>query len=282
MKKLFKTAIAATLAAVTTFGFVSCKETTKFTGFDIELSKKVVEYLNETYDVNLKIEFTEIDWNSKEALLENGSIDLVWNGMTITPERSEEMCISLPYLYNKQVAVVRAEDKATYTDLASMANANVGAETGSAGEGVISDQDIGGEYITAPSQLDALVSLDNGSIDVAVIDLVMAGYYTANGAYKGKLVIVEDLVLAQEEYYGIAAKKGNEAFMSKINEALLALIDTDYKTVAQEFGLTGSCSLSADMVNSYASATDNSWNEIVSSGKIIIGYTVFAPIAYNA
>ncbi|MBQ5926929.1 MAG: transporter substrate-binding domain-containing protein, partial [Clostridia bacterium] len=163
----------------------------------------------------------------------------------------------------------------------SMADANVGAETGSAGESVIDEQDIGKEYITANSQLDALVALDNGSIDVAIIDSVMAGYYTSTGAYKGKMVVVENLVLAQEEY-GIAAKKGNEAFMSKINEALLALIDTDYKTVAEDFGLTASCSLSATMTNQYATATDNSWNEIVSSGKIIIGYTVFAPIAYNA
>ena len=162
-----------------------------------------------------------------------------------------------------------------------MAEANVGAEAGSAGEGVIADQNIGGEYISAPSQLDALTSLDSGSIDVAVIDSVMAGYYTSNGTYKDKLMIVENLVLAQEEY-GIAAKKGNEALISKINDALIALKDSDYKDVAEDFGLTTSLSITASATNPLANASDDSWNKIVESKKLVIGYTVFAPIAYTA
>ena len=199
--------------------------------------------------------------------------------MTITEERAEQMCISAAYLYNKQVAVVRAADASKYVDVTSMAEANVGAEAGSAGEGVIEEQEIGAEYISSASQLDALTALDNGSIDVAVIDSVMAGYYTSTGVYKDKLVIVSDLVLAQEEY-GIAAKKGAESFMSKINEALIALRETAYADVAEDFGLTTSCSLSAETVNAYEGATDESWNTVKASGKIVIGYTVFAPIAY--
>lgn len=280
MKKLITLTLTLILSIVACFSLTACGGD-KFTGFDIELAREVVDYLNDEYDVDLEIEFTEIDWDSKEALLENGTIDLVWNGMTITPARAENMTISLPYLYNKQVAVVRVADVNTYTSVASMAGANVGAESGSAGEGVIADQNIGAEYISADSQLDALMALDNGSIDVAIIDSVMAGYYTSTGVYKDKMVIVNNLVLAQEEY-GIAAKKGNESFMAKINEALLALIDGAYAEVAEDFGLTGSCSLVAGTVNPYANATDASWNDIVESGKIIIGYTVFAPIAYTA
>ena len=108
----------------------------------------------------------------------------------------------------------------------------------------------------------------------------MAGYYTTTGSYAGEMVIVSDLVLAQEEY-GIAAKKGNESFVSKINEALIALVATDYAEIAEEFGLTTSCSLTATTVDTYAGATDASWDNIVESGKIVIGYTVFAPIAYT-
>lgn len=280
MKKLLTLIITAIMAVSCIFGLTACQKD-KFTGFDIELARKVVAYLNKEEDVNLEIEFQEIDWDSKEALLANGTIDLVWNGMTITPARSAEMCISVPYLYNKQVAVVRVADKANYTTTASFATANVGAEAGSAGEGVIKDQKLGKEYISSKSQLDALTSLDSGNIDVAVIDSVMAGYYTSTGVYKGKLVIVEGLELAKEEY-GIAAKKENVAFMSKINDALIALRETDYKAVAEDFGLTGSCSLTAETVNPYKSATDDSWTKIVESGKIVIGYTVFAPIAYTA
>ena len=277
MKKLFTLLMSLILGVTACFGLTACGK--QFTGFDIELAEDVVEYLNEKNSSKLVIEFQEIDWNSKEALLENGTIDLVWNGMTITPARQEEMCISVPYLDNNQVAVVRVADANKYTSIASMADANVGAEAGSAGEGVIEAQEIGKEYIEAPSQLDALTQLNNGTIDVAVIDSVMAGYYTSNGVYKDKLVIVNDLILATEKY-GIAAKKGNEALISAINDALIALSTTKYLEVAEDFGLTGSVCLTETTTNPLAGATDNSWTNVLTSGRIIIGYTVFAPIAF--
>ena len=277
MKKLFTLLMSLILGVTACFGLTACGK--QFTGFDIELAEDVVEYLNEKNSSKLVIEFQEIDWNSKEALLENGTIDLVWNGMTITPARQEEMCISVPYLDNNQVAVVRVADANKYTSIASMADANVGAEAGSAGEGVIEAQEIGKEYIEAPSQLDALTQLNNGTIDVAVIDSVMAGYYTSNGVYKDKLVIVNDLILATEKY-GIAAKKGNEALISAINDALIALSTTKYLEVAEDFGLTGSVCLTETTTNPLAGATDNSWTDVLTSGRIVIGYTVFAPIAF--
>ena len=106
-------------------------------GFDIELAKTAISYINTAYELDLAIEFAIIDWNSKEALLENGTIDLVWNGMTITPQRASDMCISIPYLYNKQVAVVAADKVGEYSDMASFADAVIGVEAGSAGEGVV-------------------------------------------------------------------------------------------------------------------------------------------------
>ena len=93
--------------------------------------------MNTTYSQNIEVEFIIIDWNAKETLLENGTIDLIWNGMTITEDRSAQMCISVPYLYNKQVAVVMKEDASKYTTQESMADAIMTAENGSAGESVI-------------------------------------------------------------------------------------------------------------------------------------------------
>ena len=121
----------------TVFAPIAYTENNVFTGFDIELAKEVVEYINEEYDLDIAVDFQEIDWNSKEALLENGTIDLVWNGMTITEERSAQMCISVPYLYNKQVAVVAKADEAKYTTKDSFKDAVIGVESGSAGESVV-------------------------------------------------------------------------------------------------------------------------------------------------
>lgn len=140
---------------------------------------------------------------------------------------------------------------------------------------------VGAQYVVAESQLSALTYLDNGTADVAIIDSVMAGYYTSTGEYASKMQIVDGLIFS-EESYGIAGRKEDKAFLSKINEALLAIRETDYATLAEKYGLTTSVSLTADVTNPYAGATDNSWEEIKQSKKITIGYTVFAPIAYTA
>ncbi|MBO5068298.1 MAG: transporter substrate-binding domain-containing protein [Clostridia bacterium] len=284
MKKLFALLITAVMTLTACFGLTACSK--PLTGYDIELARKVVSYLNEEYDTNIEIEFQEIEWSAKEALLENGTIDLVWNGMTITPERLSEMCISVPYLYNKQVAVVRVADEDKFSgssvnNLIQFAAATIGAEAGSAGEDVTKTLFARNEYIPSTSQLDALTSLDSGNIDVAIIDSVMAGYYTSKGVYKDKLVVVDGLVLAQESY-GIAAKKGNFALVSKINEALIELRTTDYAKVADDFGLTDSIAITENTTNPFALATDSSWDNVVASKKLVIGYTVFAPIAYTA
>lgn len=121
----------------TVFAPIAYTENNTFTGFDIELAKKVVAYLNTKYSTEITVQFQEIDWDSKEALLANGTIDLVWNGMTITPERQANMCISVPYLKNKQVAVIRKADATKYVDTASMAEAIIAVESGSAGESVV-------------------------------------------------------------------------------------------------------------------------------------------------
>lgn len=121
----------------TVFAPIAFEKENELTGFDIELAKEVVSYINIKYNAEIDVEFQIINWDSKEALLENGSIDLVWNGMTITEERQENMCISIPYLYNKQVAVVLNSDTTDYISVDSFKNCIIGVESGSAGETVV-------------------------------------------------------------------------------------------------------------------------------------------------
>ena len=138
----------------------------------------------------------------------------------------------------------------------------------------------GKELLSVGSQLDALNGLVKGDADIAVIDSVMAGYYM-NGVDTFKDYQVLSNVILAEEQYGIAAKKGNAALIGKINEAMIALADTDYKTTATQYGLATETLVKADTVNPNAAATDESWNKVVTAKKLIVGYTLFAPIAYE-
>ncbi len=72
-------------------------------GFETEFAKAVAQKLG------VKVKFQEISWAAKETELAAKNIDCIWNGMTITPERVENMSISIPYMQNKQVKVVKSK-----------------------------------------------------------------------------------------------------------------------------------------------------------------------------
>lgn len=139
----------------------------------------------------------------------------------------------------------------------------------------------GKELLPLTAQIDTLTQLNNGGADIAVMDSIMAGYYTTRGDYAGRMTVLDDMMLSEEDY-GIAARKGEEAFMGKINEALIALYNNgEMMKIAEKYGLQNEIKIDENTVNPYENADDDSWNKIVESGKIILGYTEFAPIAYK-
>lgn len=70
-------------------------------GFETEFAKAVCAKLGVTPV------FQEISWSAKETELAAKNIDCIWNGMTITAEREENMSVTIPYMENKQVKVVK-------------------------------------------------------------------------------------------------------------------------------------------------------------------------------
>ena len=72
----------------------------KIVGFDIDMAEAVSK------EIGVPIEFKPIDWDAKEIELESGTIDCVWNGMTMTPERTKKLAFTKPYMDNIQVYAV--------------------------------------------------------------------------------------------------------------------------------------------------------------------------------
>lgn len=142
----------------------------EFVGFDTEFAKAVCEKLGVTP------EFVEINWDTKEIELNAKSIDCIWNGFTINEEREENLDFSIPYILNKQVVVIRKADKDKYTDAASLASAKLAAETSSAGESAIKDDEnlSKASYTAVPKQTDALLEVKASTVDAAVLDYTLA------------------------------------------------------------------------------------------------------------
>jgi len=203
------------------------------TGFDTEFAQAVCDKLG------LEAEFQEINWDTKEIELNAKSIDCIWNGMTITPDREANMSISLPYVKNAQVIVVKADSAVAST--ADLVGKTVVAEMGSAGEAQIEGEDADAnlaqaEYIGMTKQTDCLMEVKAGTADAAVLDWTLAMSMVGEGTDFADLKMVDGVELATEEY-GIAFRQGSD-FTAKVDAAIKELVaDGTLPELAEKYGL---------------------------------------------
>ncbi|MEE0843974.1 MAG: transporter substrate-binding domain-containing protein, partial [Ruminococcus sp.] len=204
----------------------------KLTGFETDFATAVCEELGVTP------QFQEIEWDSKEIELNAKTIDCIWNGLTITEEREKNMDISLPYMQNEQVMVVKAENADKYKTAEDVKGAKVVAEAGSAGEEVAKGEDFFKEatYTPADSQAKCLLEVKSGTSDIAIIDYVMTiGTLRAGSDYSDlKMVEGQDF---SPEVYGIAFRKGSDA-SQKVSDTIVKLYnDGKLQEIAKKYNL---------------------------------------------
>ena len=207
-------------------------ENNELIGFDTELAKAVFEKLGYT------VLFKEIKWENKYTDLASGTIDCVWNGFTANCSdddgvaRSEKVDFSYNYMENNQVVVVKAGSGiAAAGDLADKIGE---AESGSAGEEYAKSFE-GAVIKGVTKQTDALLDVNSGAADFAVLDAQLANSYCGKGDYS-ELTVAEALS-NDVEYYAIGFAKGSE-LTAKVNETLEALAaDGTMKTLAEKYGL---------------------------------------------
>lgn len=208
-------------------------ENGELTGFETEFTKAVCEKLG------VEAKFQEIEWDKEEIELNAKTIDAIWNGLTVTEERKENMGFSKSYVRNKQVVVIKADNKDKYTDEASMAGASCAAESGSAGQTAIETSSVlsQNEFVGASAQKDVLLEVKAGTVELGVLDYVMAKASIGEGTDYSDLMIVEGVELAPEEY-AIGMRKGDTETIEKVNGAIDELVaDGTLKALAEKYGL---------------------------------------------
>lgn len=146
-------------------------------GFDIDLAKEVAKRMG------VQVEFQPIDWDSKELELNSGKIDCIWNGMTITPERVENMYFTKPYIANQQIIIVPASSG--ITTKAQLEGKIIGLQKGSSSLEALTSDPIGQkvkDIVEYPDNVSAYMDLQAGRIDVFVVDSVVGRYVIAQNA----------------------------------------------------------------------------------------------------
>ena len=168
-------------------------------GFDADLAKAFAESLG------VKAEFQIIEWDNKTMELEGKTIDVVWNGMTLTPEVTGAMECSNAYCNNAQVIVVPVDKADSFQDKDNIPEVSFAVEAGSAGEAQASMFEL--EHTPVTTQADALMEVAAGTSDAAIIDSLMAAAMVGEGTGYASLTYTVGL---NSEEYGVGFRKGSD------------------------------------------------------------------------
>lgn len=181
----------------------------EYDGIDMALAKQIAE----ENDMTAAIE--NIEFDSLLVALQNGQIDAVIAGMTVTDERKEAVDFSTPYYTATQVMIVKEDSD--IAKAADMADKKICVVQGYTGEVCVNE--MGYPYEAFKKGTEAVMELVNGKCDVVVIDSATAAKYVADNE---GLKIVEDPDAFASEEYAIAVKKGNTELLDKINKVVEA------------------------------------------------------------
>ncbi len=175
-------------------------DSTEWIGFDADMAKAFAEHLGVTP------EFIEIDWGKKSIELENKTIDVVWNGMTLDDEVRGLMGTSDPYCKNAQVVVVQADKAAQYNTVDSIRSLKFAVENESAGAKALTALNI--SFTAVDTQAKALMEVAAGTADACVIDLLMATAMVGEGTDYANLAATEAELTSEE--YGVGFRKDSD------------------------------------------------------------------------
>ena len=198
-------------------------------GFDADMAKAFAESLG------VEVQFQVIDWDNKIMELDGKTIDVVWNGMTLTDEVTSAMSCSNPYCNNTQVVVMPADVAADYPDVASMSELNFAVESGSAGE---EQAELNG-FTSTPvlDQATAVLEVESGTADAAIIDSLMADAMVGEGTSYEDLTYTITLNEEEGEQYGVGFRKGSD-LVEKLNQFFVdSYADGTMMELAETYGV---------------------------------------------
>jgi len=198
-------------------------------GFDADMAKAFAESLG------VKAEFQIIDWDNKVFELDGKTIDVVWNGMTLTDEVKSAMECSNAYCNNTQVVVVPADKAADCQTVDSVKGLSFAAESGSAGQAQV--ELLGAACTEVVDQATALLEVSSGTADAAVIDSLMAGAMVGEGTGYANLTYTISLNEEEGEQYGVGFRKGSD-LAAALNEFFkTAYADGSMVECAETYGI---------------------------------------------
>ncbi|WP_156754606.1 ABC transporter substrate-binding protein [Actinokineospora pegani] len=187
----------------------------KVVGFDVDLIDLAAAKLGVTQEI-VDIQFDSI---RSGAALNSNRCDVAAAGMTITPERQQNLDFSRPYF--DEVLGLVVPKGAGVTSLEQLQGKRIGVQKGTTSLEYATEKGFTPtEFEDSAKQLQAFQS---GQVDAVLQDLPVVNGWLAKPDVADKIELVDELETGAQ--YGFAVKKGgNPELLKTIDEALEAAI----------------------------------------------------------
>lgn len=194
-------------------------EKNKIVGFDIDLAKAVAK------DMGLKVHFKPVEWDSVILNLNKNNIDVIWNGLTITEAREEQIKFSPAYLDNHQIIIVPVSSR--IRKISDFQDKIVGIQRGSTSEKAVMRNHELEDQLKECRKFDnnkqAIQAMLENKVDAVVVDEIFGRYYM--NEYEGQFIVLDEKL--GSELYAVGMRKGDVVFQQMLSNSLKKIINNE-------------------------------------------------------
>ena len=201
-------------------------------GYDVMMAKKLCEANG------WELEVMQLDWDSLVPAVQNGTVDAVIAGQSMTAERAEQVDFAGPYFYATIVCVTKADSAfANAKSIADLAGGSCTAQIATIWYDQCLPQITGANIQTAAETAPAmLMALETGMVDFICTDMPTA--QGAVAAYPDMKILdfsgtdgdfqFSDEVRAENVNIGVSVMKGNTVLKEAIDKVLATMTVEDF------------------------------------------------------
>ena len=187
----------------------------KIRGFDAGIAQLLTRYI---LGDSSKFSFVTVTSSTREQVLINDQVDMVFATYSITPARAEKISFGGPYYTSRAGVLVKAGNMAikSYTDLAGK---KVATQAGSTGVAILKKYAPEATILEFQTDQECLDALRQGRIDAYVTDVTLLLNTLSRGSGDFRLA---GEAFGNEDPYGVGLPKGSDgvafvnAFLRKI------------------------------------------------------------------
>ncbi|MGN0109119.1 MAG: glutamate ABC transporter substrate-binding protein [Bifidobacterium sp.] len=193
------------------------KKSGTYVGFDVDVAKYIAKSLGYSED---QIIWKEAPSKQREAMLQNGDVDMIIATYSITDDRKRVVSFAGPYFVAGQDLLVR-KGETGINGPQDLNGKRLCSATGSTSAVTVKERFASKvQLMEQPGFAECATALLSGIVDaVTTDDIILAGLASAS---RGRLRVVGKPFTV--ERYGVGIKKGNTKLASQINNAITEMI----------------------------------------------------------